>query len=248
MPLLPHASASQVVIVTGGSRGFGAAIVKRFTREGCKVIVLDLEAGDEHNNLHYQKADVTIRASWEEALVFAETTYGRLDIVVNNAGIAFDNALIHTKTMQEYDKTFDVNVRPVFLSAQAIAPFMLQQGHGAFVNITSTGFTRPRAGFAIYNASKAAVAIATKTMALEYAPTIRFNGIAPSVGNTAMLQASLGENETECAEKLEKLMALLPMQRLCGPDDVANAAWFLASEESSFITGTILDVDGGRGV
>jgi 3-oxoacyl-[acyl-carrier protein] reductase len=150
--------------------------------------------------------------------------------------------------MQEYDKTFDVNVRPVFLSAQVIAPFMLQQGHGVFVNITSTGFTRPRAGFAIYNASKAAVAIATKTMAMEYAPTIRFNGIAPSVGNTGMLQASLGQNEAERAEKLKKVTALLPMQRLCGPDDVANAAWFLASEESSFITGTILDVDGGRGV
>ncbi|CAK7235149.1 hypothetical protein SBRCBS47491_009193 [Sporothrix bragantina] len=248
MSLLPHSSTSRVAVITGGSRGFGAAIVERFAREGCKVIVLDLEAGDEHDNVHYQRSDVTKRESWEEALVFAEKTYGRLDVVVNNAGITFDNALVHTKTMHEYEKTFDVNVRPVFLSAQVIAPFMLQQGHGVFVNITSTGFTRPRAGFAIYNASKAAVAIATKTMAMEYAPTIRFNGIAPSVGNTGMLQASLGQNEAERAEKLKKVTALLPMQRLCEPDDVANAAWFLASEQSSFMTGTIMDVDGGRGV
>ena len=86
MPLLPHASASRVVVVTGGSRGFGAAIVRRFAREGCKVIVLDLDVGDENQNVHYQKADVTKRASWEEALSFSETTYGRLDVVVNNAG------------------------------------------------------------------------------------------------------------------------------------------------------------------
>lgn len=139
--------------------------------------------------------------------------------------------------------------QPTFLSAQVIAPFMLAQGHGNFVNITSTGFTRPRAGFAIYNASKAAVAIATKTMAMEYAPIIRFNGIAPAVGNTSMLQASLvGADEAEKAAKLKKVTASLPMQRLCEPEDVANAAWFLASEESSFMTGTIMDVDGGRGV
>lgn len=126
---------------------------------------------------------------------------------------------------------------------------MLSQGHGNFVNIASTGFTRPRAGFAIYNASKAAVAIATKTMAMEYAPTIRFNGIAPAVGNTGMLQASLaGADEAEKAAKLQKVTASLPMQRLCEPEDVANAAWFLASDESSFMTGTIMDVDGGRGV
>ena len=88
MPLLPNASASRVVIVTGGARGFGAAIVQRFEREGCKVIVLDLDAGDvaKEDNVHFQKADVSKRASWEEALAFAETTYGRLDVVVNNAG------------------------------------------------------------------------------------------------------------------------------------------------------------------
>lgn len=126
---------------------------------------------------------------------------------------------------------------------------MLEQGHGVFVNITSTGYTRPRPGFAIYNASKAAVAIATKSMAMEYAPTIRFNGIAPAVGNTGMLQASLvGQDEAERAAKLLKVTSSLPMQRLCEPEDVANAAWFLASDQSSFMTGTIMDVDGGRGV
>ena len=86
-------------------------------------------------------------------------------------------------------------------------------------------------------------------MAMEYAPTIRFNGIAPSVGNTGMLQASLaGHDEAEREAKLNKVTALLPMQRLCEPEDVANAAWFLASDESSFVTGTIMDVDGWRGV
>lgn len=111
MPLLPNAIDSRVAVVTGGLRGFGASIVQRFVSEGCKVIVLDLDVGEETENTHYQKADVTKRESWEEALTYAKTTYGRLDIVVNNAGITFDNAPIHTKTMEEYDKTFNVNVR-----------------------------------------------------------------------------------------------------------------------------------------
>lgn len=111
MPLLPNAIASRVVVVTGGLRGFGAAIVQRFVREDCKVIVLDLDVGDETDSVHYQKADVTQRESWEEALSYAQTNYGRLDVVVNNAGITFDNAPIHTKSMDEYDKTFNVNVR-----------------------------------------------------------------------------------------------------------------------------------------
>lgn len=111
MPLLPNSIDSRVVLVTGGLRGFGAAIVQRFVREGCKVIVLDLDVGEETDSVHYQKADVTKRESWEEALLFAQTNYGRLDVVVNNAGITFDNALVHTKSMDEFDKTFNVNVR-----------------------------------------------------------------------------------------------------------------------------------------
>ncbi|KAJ5699104.1 hypothetical protein N7462_001109 [Penicillium macrosclerotiorum] len=154
---------------------------------------------------------------------------------------------VHTKSISEYEKTFDVNVKPIFLSAKIFAPYMMAQGHGAFINITSTGCTRPRPGFAIYNASKAAVTGFTKTMALEYAPTIRFNCIAPAVGNTSMLRSSIGIGEG-AKEKLHEVEASLPMKRVTQPKDIANAAWYLGSDESSFVTGTTLEVDGGRGV
>ncbi|KAJ5825175.1 hypothetical protein N7474_002313 [Penicillium riverlandense] len=178
--------------------------------------------------------------------------------------------------MLEYEKAFDVNVKvlcrgrapwkhiltkpiqPVFISAQIIAPVMLQQGHGAFINITRycitynsciliTGCTRPRPGFAIYNASKAAVTVATKTMALEYAPIIRFNCISPAVGDTTMLQASIG-NGKESRERLRQVEDSLPMKRVCQPQDIADAAWYLGTDQSSFVTGTTLEVDGGRGI
>lgn len=149
--------------------------------------------------------------------------------------------------MEEYERTFNINVRPIFCSAQSIVPFMMEQGYGVFVNIASTGCTRPRPGFAFYNASKAAVNVATKTMALEYAPTIRFNCIAPAVGNTSMLKASIGSGP-DSQDRLQKIEDLLPMKRVTQPVDIANAVWYLATDQSSFVTGTTLEVDGGRGV
>ncbi|KAJ5697071.1 hypothetical protein N7455_000023 [Penicillium solitum] len=253
MPLRAKINTPRVVIVTGGADGFGAAIVDRFSREGCKVIILDLDQVKGQSkeradsNIHFLLGDVTLPDLWQKALILAQTTYGKIDVVVNNAGITHDQAPIHTKTLLEYEKIFNVNVKPIFISAQIFAPVMMQQGHGIFINITSTGCTRPRPGFAIYNASKAAVEVATKTMALEYAPAVRFNCISPAVGNTTMLQASIGDGE-ESRQRLRQVEDCLPMKRLCQPLDIANAAWFLGSNQSSFVTGTTLEVDGGRGV
>ncbi|KAL4863431.1 hypothetical protein BDV12DRAFT_189694 [Aspergillus spectabilis] len=243
----------KVILVTGGADGFGAAIADRFSQEGCQVIIIDLDKAkggakaSSDANLLFLLGDVTRQDTWEQALAVAREKFGRLDVVVNNAGITGSQSLVHTKDMLEYERTFNVNVRPIFCSAQIIVPFMMEQGHGVFVNITSTGCTRPRPGFAFYNASKAAVNVATKTMALEYAPTIRFNCISPAVGNTSMLQASIG-NGADSKERLQKIEDMLPMKRVTQPTDIANAAWYLASEQSSFVTGTTLEVDGGRGV
>ncbi|KIX04598.1 uncharacterized protein Z518_05468 [Rhinocladiella mackenziei CBS 650.93] len=237
----------------GGADGFGAAIVDRFSKEGCRVIFIDLnkDKGDlkakADGNLHFLYGDVTRRETWEEALSCGKDMFERVDVVVNNAGITYDPSPVHMKPMEQYERIFHVNVTPIFLSVQVICPYMLEQGSGVFINITSTGCTRPRPGFAFYNASKAAVHIATKTMALEYAPTIRFNCICPAVGNTSMLQASIG-NGAEAKEKMRKLEDMLPMGRVTEPVDIANAAWFLGSDQSSFVTGTTIEVDGGRGV
>ncbi|OQV07660.1 hypothetical protein CLAIMM_12062 [Cladophialophora immunda] len=269
-------SGSRVVIVTGGADGFGAAIVDRFSEEGCKVIFIDLnrikgeQKVQKDPSLRFICGDVTRRETWEEALRWGRESFGRVDVVVNNAGITYSPSPVHTKPIEQYDKIFNVNLKPVFLSAQVICPFMLEQGSGVFINITryvlspgdedirtkgahsrnvtsSTGCTRPRPGFAFYNASKAGVNVASKTMALEYAPTIRFNCICPAVGNTSMIQASIGDG-TEAQAKLRQLEEMLPMGRVTEPEDIANAAWFLGSDQSLFITGTTIEVDGGRGV
>ncbi|KAH7112300.1 hypothetical protein B0J13DRAFT_575779 [Dactylonectria estremocensis] len=246
-------SESAVVVVTGGADGFGAAIVDRFHQEGCKVIFIDLNEAKgsakaaTSPNLTFIHGDVTSRAIWEQALSIAEKEYGRLDVVVNNAGITQVPSPVHTLSMDLCDKILNVNLRPVFLSAQVICPFMLKQGGGAFINLTSTGCTRPRPGFAFYNAAKAGVNLASKTMALEYAPTIRFNCICPAVGDTAMLERSIG-NDDQSAEKRRKLEDGLPLKRLTKPTDIANAAWFLGSDQGSFLTGTTIEVDGGRGI
>ncbi|KAL3460066.1 hypothetical protein BJX64DRAFT_290708 [Aspergillus heterothallicus] len=243
----------KVAIVTGGADGFGAAIADRFSQEDYRVIIVDLnkEKGEakasKDSNILFLRGDVTRQDTWERTLTLARESFGRLDAVVNNAGITGSPSPTHTKEMAEYERTFNVNVRPIFCSAQVIVPFMIKQGHGVFVNITSTGCTRPRPGFAFYNASKAAVNVATKTMSLEYAPIIRFNCIAPAVGNTSMLQASIGDGE-DSKERLQMIEDLLPMKRIAQPLDIANAVWYLASDQSSFVTGTTLEVDGGRGV
>ncbi|CAI7600039.1 unnamed protein product [Penicillium pancosmium] len=242
---------AKVAVVTGGADGFGATITDRFHQEGYQVIIIDInkEKGEQKAsggpNIHFLFGDVTQQDTWEQALALARDRFGRLDIVVNNAGITGAQSPVHTKDMAEYELTFNVNVRPIFCSARSIVPFMVEQGNGVFVNITSTGCTRPRPGFAFYNASKAAVA--TKTMALEYAPTVRFNCIAPAVGNTSMLQASIGSG-ADSRERLQKIEDLLPMKRVAQPMDIANAVWYLATEQSSFVTGTTLEVDGGRGI
>ncbi|BCS21827.1 putative secondary metabolism biosynthetic enzyme [Aspergillus puulaauensis] len=132
----------RVAIVTGGADGFGAAIADRFSNEGCRVIMLDLnkQKGEEKAasdpNLHFLLGDVIRQETWDQALAVARERFGRLDVVVNNAGITGSQSLVHTKDMLEYERTFDVNVRPIFCSAQAIVPFMMEQGHGVFVNIT----------------------------------------------------------------------------------------------------------------
>ncbi|KAI9927797.1 hypothetical protein MW887_002649 [Aspergillus wentii] len=252
MPLRAKINFPRVVIVTGGADGFGSAITDKFHQKGSKVIIIDLnrskaESKATVDGVECVVGDVTKRETWEEAVALAMGMYGRVDVVVNNAGITFAPSPVHTKDMAEFDKTFNVNVKPIFLSAQVIAPIMQRQESGIFINITSTGSTRPRPDFAFYNASKAAVAIATKTMALEYAPSIRFNCIAPAIGNTAMLQASIGDGE-DSAERQRRIEESLPMRRVAEPGDIANAAWFLGSEKSGFVTGIVLEVDGGRGI
>ncbi|KAK2763126.1 hypothetical protein FQN54_009762 [Arachnomyces sp. PD_36] len=247
--------AGKVAIVTGAGSGFGAAIALRFAREGAKVLVCDINvsAGEKiassppsSANLSFQKMDVTNAQDWTLAIDRAFTDHGRLDILVNNAGTTYRNKPTAEVTLSEFQNVFDVNVKSIFLATQAFMPRMISQGQGgSMINISSTGAARPRPGLVWYNASKGAVSNATKGLAAEYGPSnIRINTICPVLCATGLFSSFTGAEDTP--ENRAKFTSNIPLGRLSEPEDIANAALYLASDEGSFVTGTEMVVDGGK--
>ena len=177
-------------------------------------------------------------------IAFAGATFGRLDIVVNNAGISHRNQPLLNVTEEEFDRVFQVNVKSLFLTARHAVPVFRKQGGGCFINIASTAGVRPRPGLVWYNGSKGAVITITKAMAVELAPDkIRVNCLNPVAGETPLLATFMGE---DTPERRAQFKAVIPLGRFSQPRDIANAALFLASDEADFITGVGLEVDGGR--
>lgn len=183
----------KVAIVTGAGSGFGHGIAKKFVHEGAKVIVADISKDNGEKvaaelNSKFVYADVTSRDSWQALLQATLDEYGKLDIVVNNAGATYHNKPTTEVTDADFGLCMEVNVKSIFLSTSVIIPYFVQnKSPGCFIQISSTAALRPRPGLTWYNASKAAVSNATKTMAVEYGPKqIRFNSVCPVVGSTAM--------------------------------------------------------------
>ncbi|KIX94128.1 uncharacterized protein Z520_10154 [Fonsecaea multimorphosa CBS 102226] len=241
----------KVALVTGGGSGFGAGIATKFTQEGAKVLICDLSEQNGTKVAHslgcqFLGADVTKRTDWEALLKKAIDAYGGLDIVVNNAGTTYKNKPTETVTDDDFDLCFNVNVKSIYLSGSVLLPYFIEQNRpGCFINIASTAGIRPRPGLTWYNASKAAVSNATKTMAVEYAPKkIRFNAVCPVVGSTGLTHLFIGKPDTE--ENRKAFVSTIPLGRGSTPKDVANACCYLASDEAEFITGVNLEVDGGR--
>ena len=241
----------KTAIVTGAGSGFGRGIAETFVREGARVAVLDLDGqAAETCAAGPGSCPIAIRAdvSKEEDVVRAvgETreAFGTIDILVNNAGTSHRNKPILEITEDEFDRVFAVNVKSIFFFAQAIIPAMRQQGHGMILNIGSTAGLRPRPGLTWYNGTKGAVHAITKSMAVELAPDrIRVCALAPVAGETPLLGTFMGE---DTPEKRKQFIGTIPLGRLSRPDDIANAALFLASDEADMITGVVLEVDGGR--
>ena len=245
---------NKVAIVTGAGSGFGEGIAKRFAAEGAKVIVNDLNLGgatrvaaeitDRGDLAQVCTGDVSKDADVAALVRFAEETYGRLDIVVNNAGISHRNQPLLDVSEQEFDRIFQVNVKSLFLTARHAVPVFRKQGGGCFVNIASTAGVRPRPGLVWYNGSKGAVITISKAMAVELAPNkIRVNCINPVAGETPLLATFMGE---DTPARRAQFIASIPLGRFSQPRDIANAALFLASDDADFITGVCLEVDGGR--
>jgi 3-oxoacyl-[acyl-carrier protein] reductase len=242
----------KVAVVTGAASGFGEAMARRFAEEGAKVVIADLNAkgaervaGEIGASAIPVQTDVTQRSEVDEMVRATLTAFGRLDIMVNNAGYTHRNGDMLEVDEATFDLISGVNMKAIYHAALAVVPVMERQGGGGVILTTaSTAGLRPRPGLTWYNASKGWAITATKSMAVELAPKkIRVNCLCPVAGETAMLGRFMGE---DTPERRAQFRASIPLGRLSVPLDVANAALWLASDEAEFITGVALEVDGGR--
>lgn len=242
----------KTALVTGAASGFGAEIARVFAREGARVAIVDLN-GEGAQKVAAEigpaaiavKADVTSCADIEAAVKATLAHGGKLDIVVNNAGWTHRNKPLLEVTEEEFDKVYAINVKSIYYMIHTIVPVMSGQGGGVVVNVGSTAGIRPRPGLTWYNSTKGAVNLATRSLAVELAPQkIRVNCVAPVMGATGLLESFMGVPDTP--ENRARFIATIPLGRLSEPKDIANACLYLASDEAEFITGVVLEVDGGR--
>jgi 3-oxoacyl-[acyl-carrier protein] reductase len=239
----------KTAIVTGGGSGFGAGIARKFAAEGARVGVADLNevaahaVAEEIGGIGLQ-ADVSQSASVRKMVQAALDVLGRIDILVNNAGITHLPAPMETIEEDEFDRVLAVNAKSVYLTARELVPVMKAAGSGAILNVASTAAISPRPNLSWYNASKGWMLTATKSMAIELAPTgVRVNAILPVAGETPLLQSFMGEDTPEIRAKF---LSTIPLGRFSTPEDMGNAAAFLCSDEAAMITGVALEIDGGR--
>ena len=241
----------KTAIVTGAGSGFGKGIAMRFAKEGARVGVIDINAEAARevasqigNSAFAMEADVSIDRDVSRMVQEALDRWGQLNILVNNAGTTHRNQPMTEVTEEEYERIFAVNVKSVYLGARHVVPVMKKQGFGVILNVASTAGVRPRPGLVWYNTSKGAMMTATKAMAIELAgEKIRVNAINPVAGETGMLHLFMGE---DTPEKRAQFISSIPLGRLSLPEDMANAALFLCSDEAEMITGLCMEVDGGR--
>ena len=240
---------NKIAIVTGGGSGFGAGIVKKFIQEGAKVVVADINLENAKKVAmdtggFAVEVDVSNSLSFKNLVDKTLEKFGKIEIMVNNAGITHLPNSMENISEAEFDKIFAVNSKSVFFSAKYLVPKMTSIGGGNILNVASTAGISPRPNLCWYNATKGWMISATKAMAIELASKrIRVNALAPVAGETPLLKSFMGG---DTPEKRKKFLSTIPIGRFSTPNDMGNAACFLCSEEASMITGVALQVDGGR--
>lgn len=239
----------KTAIVTGAASGFGAGIARKFTAEGARVMVVDLntdaaQAIATEINGHAHTADISDGDQVADMIETAIRKMGHVDIMVNNAGVTHLPGPLEDITEDDFDRVFVVNCKSVYLSARSLVPHFKHRGSGNILNIASTAGVSPRPRLNWYNASKGWMITATRTMAVELAPDgIRVNALNPVAGETPLLKSFMGEDTPEIRAKF---LSTIPLGRFSQPEDLGNAAAFLCSDEASMITGVCMEVDGGR--
>jgi 3-oxoacyl-[acyl-carrier protein] reductase len=238
----------KVAIITGGANGIGLAAVRRFAAEGAKVIMADFDenAGKEQEqalraegfDITYVQVNVADRESVSQMIEKTVETYGTIDILINNAGITRD-AMLAKMDPADFQRVLDVNLTGVFNCTQAAIPYLIEKGKGKIINTSSVSGVYGNVGQTNYAATKAAVVGMTKTWAKELGRKgINVNAVAPGFTATAMV--------AKMPEKIiDQMKSVVALQRLGKPEDIANAYLFLASEESDYVNGHVLHVDGG---
>lgn len=239
----------KTAIITGAGSGFGAGIARRFAAEGATVMVADVN-GDAAAGIAAQiggvahQVDVSLDASVGAMARAALTRWGQIDILVNNAGITHLPQPMEEVPEDEFDRVLAVNAKSVYLTARHIVPAMKTARRGAILNVASTAGVSPRPRLNWYNASKGWMITATKAMAVELAPFgVRVNAVNPVAGETPLLQRFMGEDTPETRARF---LASIPLGRFSTPEDIANAALYLCSDEAAMVTGVAMEVDGGR--
>ena len=238
-------------IVTGAGSGFGTGIAKKFIDEGAHVMIADINtaaaqrvADDLGSRATAITVDVSQAADVEAMSEATLKTLGRIDILVNNAGVTHLPAPMETISEADFDRVLAINAKSVFLSARYIIPIMKKQARGVVLNVASTAGVSPRPNLSWYNASKGWMITATRSMAVELAPAgIRVNAIYPVAGEKPLYKSFMG---TDTPEIREKFLSTIPLGRFSTPEDMAHAACYLCSDESSMVTGVCMEIDGGR--
>lgn len=241
----------KTAIVTGGASGFGEGIVKKFLSEGANIMIADINevAATTLSKTLGEKtaafrADVSQNADMEALVERTLSKFKSVDILVNNAGVTHMPMPMEDVSEEDFDRVFMINAKSVYLSAKHIVPIMKRQGHGAILNVASTGGVSPRPNLSWYNATKGWMITATKTMAVELASHgVRVNAINPVAGETPLLKSFMGEDTPEVRARF---LSTIPMGRFSTPEDMGNAACYLCSDEASMVTGVCMEVDGGR--